>query len=299
MKSQPTRVFPLCPTALIVVITAISAGTSGCGASRMQSARMAAAPMAQMADAPAPLQRSVFDKDPHGQLSEDQIQSILAAPIELILPARVGVLPVITASDWRGPSPDFGRSAIGVTPLVNGLRKTTSFSLVTQMMPIPSGALGMEALRETASRYRLRYLILYREVIAPQTRLNGWAFGYATGLGALFLPGKSYSAQGYIEASMFDVKTGILLFTTRRSIMASHDDNEWHEADKLGALVNAAITKFAPDLSADVLTDLAQYKRATLAEAAQRATLQVSATATVHELAPPLDSALEVTNRAD
>ena len=81
--------------------------------------------------------------------------------------------------------------------------------------------------------------------------------------------------------------------------MASHDDNEWHEADKLGALVSAAITKFAPDLSADVLTDLAQYKRATEAEAAQRAMLHVPAAATVRELAPPLDSALKVTSRAD
>lgn len=278
MTSRPTCAPPCYSTAFINVATVVTAvifvsvGASACAASKMNSARMAATPMAQIAEPAAPLQRSEFDKDPHGQLTEDQIQRILAAPIELVLPARVGVLPVLSANDWRGPSPDFGRSATGVTPLVNGLRKTSSFSLVTQMMPIPSGALGMEALRETASRYRLRYLILYREVIAPHTRLNGWAFGYVTGLGALFLPGRSYVAQGYIEASMFDVKTGILLFTTRRSIMASHDDNEWHEADKLSTLVNAAIAKFAPDLSADVLTDLAQYKRATEAEAAQRVT---------------------------
>ncbi len=296
MKLVPIKTMPaVCAAALLLVA---SLGISGCGASRMRSARMANAPMLQLAESVAPLQRSVFDKDPHGQLTEDQIQSILAAPIELILPARVGVLPVLTASDWRGPSPDFGRSAIGVTPLVNGLRKTTSFSLVTQMMPIPSGALGMEALRETASRYRLRYLILYREVIAPKTRLNSWAFGYATGLGALFLPGRSYSAQGYIEASMFDVKTGILLFTTRRSIVASHDDNEWHEADKLGALVNAAITKFAPDLSADVLSDLTQYKRATEAEAAQRATMQGAAAAMFGVSVPFVASALTTASRA-
>ena len=256
---------------------------------------MAAAPAMAPAEAPQVLQRSVFDKDPHGRLTEAQIQEILASPIELILPARVGVLPVITASDWRGPSPDFGRSAIGVTPLVNALRKTTSFSLVTQMMPIPSGALGMEALRETASRYRLRYLILYREVIAPKTRLNGWAFGYATGVGALFLPGKSYSANGYIEASMFDVKTGILLFTTRRSIAASHDDTEWHESDKLADLVSRAIVKFAPDLGGDVLTDLAQYKRATEAEAAQRLALPAASAEARLPLAVPTPTALVAT----
>jgi hypothetical protein len=52
-------------------------------------------------------------------------------------------------------------------------------------MPIPSGALGMEALREVAARYRLRYVLLYREIIRPRTRLNGWAWTYPTLLGAL------------------------------------------------------------------------------------------------------------------
>jgi hypothetical protein len=257
--------------AVVLFSCLVTVAHSGCGASRMSSARMAPAAMVAAAQAvPAPLDHSVFDKNPYGQLSEEKIQQILAAPIELVLPARVGVLPVITASDWRGPSPDFGRSAAGVTPLVNSLRKTTLFNVVTQMMPIPSGALGMEALREAASRYRLRYLILYREVIAPKTRLNGWAFGYATGIGAMFLPGKSYSAAGYIEASMFDVKTGLLLFTSRRSITASRDDNEWHEQDKLAALVNTAIAKFSPELGSDVLSDLTQFQRATEAEAMQR-----------------------------
>ena len=48
------------------------------------------------------------------------------------------------------------------------------------MMPIPSGSLGMEALREAAARYRLRYVILYREVLAKKHHLNAWAWGYAT-----------------------------------------------------------------------------------------------------------------------
>src|SRR5205823_150833 len=159
----------------------------GCGGSmKMASRPMAAAPtLAQQ-----PLERSVFARDPGGQLSEDALQKILASPIELDLPSRVGVLPIITATDWRGPGPDYERVPAGVAPLVAQLRKDAAFSLVTEMMPIPSGALGMEALRECAARYRLRYVLLYREVLAKHQQLGPWAVGYATGVGALFLPGQ-------------------------------------------------------------------------------------------------------------
>jgi hypothetical protein len=88
-----------------------------------------------------------------GQLTEDALQQILAAPIELDLPARVGVVPVVTATDWRGPSPDYLRVPAGVAPFVRKrLRGSEPFTLVTEIMPIPSGALGMEALREQSRR---------------------------------------------------------------------------------------------------------------------------------------------------
>ena len=68
---------------------------AACGAGRM---KMASAPMAAGAappmPAPPPLERSLFARDPNGALSEDALQKILAAPIELELPARVGVLPI-------------------------------------------------------------------------------------------------------------------------------------------------------------------------------------------------------------
>src|SRR5687768_15437996 len=211
-----------------------------CGAKQ----KMASAPMAQMADRaptmapPPPLDRSVFSKDPRGQLTEEALQKILASPIELDLPSRVGILPIITATDWRGPSPDWDRVPPGVAPLVMRLRKDAAFSLVTEMMPIPSGSLGMEALREAAARYRLRYVILYREVIAKKHHLNHFAWGYATAIGALFLPGKQHEVYGYVEATMFDVKTGLLMFTTRRAITASKRENEWRTADKLAQLAS-------------------------------------------------------------
>jgi rhombotail lipoprotein len=238
---------------------------AGCAAHRpqMASARMDAPAAAQ--PTPPPLDHSLFDKNPNGQLSEEALQKILAAPIELALPARVGVLPIRTATDWRGPNPDDDVPA-GVAPFVARLRKDASFSLVTQTMVIPSGALGMEALREIAARYRLRYLLLYREVIAKKTSLNAWAWGYATAVGALFLPGQDHHVFGYIEASMFDVKTGLLMFTTRRSIIANDSTNAWHQEQKLTNLAATAIGTFAPELGNDVLADLRRFEAAAQAE---------------------------------
>ncbi|HEU0033699.1 MAG TPA: hypothetical protein VFQ53_23895 [Kofleriaceae bacterium] len=253
--------------ASVVVCLVISVVACGGGAPRMSSARMAEG--AQPPSAPPPLDRSLFARDPNGQLSEDALQKILAAPIELALPARVGVLPIATAKDWRGPSPD-DRVPAGVSAFVGTLRKNPAFTLVTQTMVIPSGALGMEALRETAARYRLRYLLLYREVIAKHEHMGVWAWGYATLVGALFLPGQQQEVYGYIEASMFDVKTGLLMFTTRRAITAAQRTNRWNTTAKLDQLLATATTKYAPALATDVLADLHQFAAAAVAENAQR-----------------------------
>ena len=234
---------------------------------------MASAPMtaaaAQPQPQPAPLDRSLFARTPGGQLTEEALQQILASPIELELPARVGVLPVLTATDWRGPGPDHAVPA-GVAPFVTKLRKDPAFTLVTQTMVIPSGALGMEALREIAARYRLRYVLLYREVLAKHRRLGPWAWGYITGVGALFLPGQKQEVYGYIEASMFDVKTGLLMFTTRRSIHATQTTNHWNKREKLDKLAANATAKFAPELAHDVQQDLRKFAAAAIAENTQK-----------------------------
>jgi hypothetical protein len=243
---------------------------AACGAKMTMASRPMAAgePPPAMKQAPPPLERSLFDKSPSGALTEESIQKILAAPIELDLPARVGLLPIMTATDWRGPGPDY-RVPSGVAPLIKSLREDKAFSLVTQTMVIPSGALGMEALREVAARYRLRYLLLYREVLAKGSRFNPWAWGYATIVGAFFLPGKHQEVYGYTEVSMFDVKTGTLMFTTRRAITAAQRSNQWHQDVKLDQLAANAVAKFAPELAYDVRADLRRYAKAIVAENAR------------------------------
>jgi hypothetical protein len=248
----------------IAVLACVLAGCAS--VPKTSSTPMAAAPATVDAPPPKPLDHSEFSSNPNGQLSEDQLQTILASPIELDLPSRVGVLPVITATDWRGPTPDYDRVPDGLDDLVKGLRKDASFSIVTEMMPIPSGALGMEALREAAARYRLRYIVLYREVVAKEHYANPWAWGYATLIGAFFLPGQHQIIYGYLEATMFDVKTGLLMFTTRRAIAASQTANEWHTEHKLDQLAAVTAKKYAPDLATDFLLDVRRFAAAAVAE---------------------------------
>jgi hypothetical protein len=251
------------------VVAAVALLATACAAGRPM--RLASAPMAasDVQPAPVPLDRSLFARDPGGQLTEEALQKILAAPIELDLPARVGVVPVLTATDWRGPNPDYLVPA-GVAPFVTRLRGSEPFTLVTEVMAIPSGALGMEALREIAARYQLRYVILYREVIAKQRRLNRVAWSYLTGLGALVMPGQRHEVYGFIEASLFDVKTGLLLFTTRRSVSGSRNSNVWYQDHKLDQLRAVLLAKFAPSLADDVKADLYRFADAALVENRRR-----------------------------
>ncbi len=263
----------VCPKLAPLALVALLWVAAGCGAKmKMASARMAEAPASAAAaqPMPPPLEKSVFARDPQGQLTEENLQKILAAPIELDLPARVGVIPVLTATDWRGPSPDY-RVPAGVAPFVRKLRGAEPFSLITEIMPIPSGALGMEALREIAARYRLRYVILYREVLAKKKKANRWAWGYATGVGALFLPGQRHEVYGYIEATMFDVKTGTLMFTTRRAVHGDKRSNVWYQDDKLAALTSKLVGTYAPDLASDLMSDLYRYAEAAQLENDRRA----------------------------
>lgn len=65
---------------------------------------------------------------------------------------------------------------------------------------------------------------------------------------------------------MFDVKTGLLMFTTRRSITASHTTSRWNRSIKLDKLAANATSKFAPELATDVLSDLSQFAAAAVAE---------------------------------
>ncbi len=201
------------------------------------------------AAAPIPLQESHFARTAQGTLSEANLQKILNQPLELELPGRVGVLPIVEAEDWRGPSPSYDRVTPGLSRFADKLPADDGFAHVTEMMPIPSGALGMEALREIAARYKLRYLMLYREHVNETQRANGVAAGYLSVVGAFVLPGATLEVDGYAEASLFDVKTGLLLFTVRERLGDERRSNVWQRERKLGDMREALATQAADELA--------------------------------------------------
>jgi hypothetical protein len=252
------RVAPL----VVAVVGAALAG-GGCGAPRYASARLVADPSQAAAQAAAqPLERSLFARDPQGSIGEDALQRLLAAPLELDLPARVGVLPVLEVSDWHGPAPDYQHVPAGLGAFVRALRGGDPFTMVTEMLPIPSGALGMEALRQAAARYALRYLVLYRERVTQRSTINALAGLYLTLVGALFVPGQSLEISGYLEASLFDVKTGLLLCTVRRAIVARQTANLWYNGAKLDDLQARAAARFSPELAGDLRGDILRFREA-------------------------------------
>ncbi len=227
----------------------------------------------QMATSPATVQtdsavltQSLFARDPAGQLTAAAIQTILRSPLELGLPARAGALPIIPAEDWHGPGPSYEMASAGLSKFADRLPSAELFTLVTEMMPIPSGALGMEALREIAARYKLRYIVLYRENVRRQVRNNAWTIGYATVIGSLFLPGSTLKVDGYVEASLFDIKTGLLLFTVRQRVAARQRSNVWHQGDKLETMQAKLALTIAGKLAHEVRKSLLSYARATAKE---------------------------------
>ena len=227
---------------------------AGCAAMQPRFSTRHVAQAATVRAAPEVLRESLFARHPAGKLSEAALQRILGAPMQFVLPARVGVLPVVRAFDWRGPGPNYGRPPAAARALAHALRQTQTFSFVTEMMPIPSGALGMEALREVAARYQLRYLLLYTETVDTEARLTPYAAAYATLIGALFIRGHRLHARGYLEATLFDAKTGVLLFTTRRGVEADRAASPFGHARKLRTLARGTAMAGAPELAKDVLT---------------------------------------------
>lgn len=213
-------------------------------------------PEAAAAAEPPPLERSLFARTAQGSLSEEDLQAVLDRPLELDLPGRVGVLPIIEAADWRGPSPSYEMVSPALSKFAKKLPSDDGFASVTEMMPIPSGALGMEALREVAARYKLRYLVLYREHVDASKRANGIAAGYASVVGTLFLPGSTLEVEGYAEASLFDVKTGLLLFTVRKRLETSKRSTVWQRERKLEEMREAIAIETAASLADETRTAL-------------------------------------------
>jgi hypothetical protein len=193
------------------------ASLAGCGGAPMPRAEA----MAAAAPAPAaPLTRSFFSKDGTGSIGEDDLQHVLASPIDLQFPARVGVVPLAEPFNGHGRASITTRS-IASRDLATSLMGTPHFTHVSDISTDLPNAGGIEGLRALAARYRMRYLLLYSERFEDATHLNGLAWLYPTIVGMFVLPAVTVQSQGLAQADLLDVRTGTVLFSVVEPISVS------------------------------------------------------------------------------
>lgn len=200
------------PTSLALLalsFTAVALST-GCGAA--SHSMMPASRAAAQAPAPVPLDRSLFSRDVTGTVGETDLQRILSSSVDVTFPVRVGVVTLDDA--FRAESrASVGEQGIIAGTLTRSIKGAPYFSHVTDVSTELPNPQGIEGLRTIAARYRLRYLLLCSAHSEDTTHLNNWAWLYPTGVGVLLAPGVSVGTQGMLQASLFDVKSGTVLFT--------------------------------------------------------------------------------------
>lgn len=187
--------------------------TTGCAAAR-HAAMPELAPLSLGAvQAPPQLVENHFARD-RMTVGEAELRQILAAPVFLEEHARIGVLPVRAAYAVDDGIPVEGAPAT----LTDALDQSGLFELASELSTEWPATTGTAGLRELAARYRTEYVLLYRHRFSDVTRPNGFAAGFVTLVGALFLPGTTVDSAGVLEATLFDVKTGTLLFTIHERV---------------------------------------------------------------------------------
>jgi rhombotail lipoprotein len=229
MKLLPTRTL-----ALFSLLTA-------CGGARMEGA----APTAPLSPPAANiLTTSVFAKDSSGALTEGDLQKVLSSPIDLELPARVGVVPLDEPFDPRGPV-SISMRTVAASDLASSLVGAPYFSQVSDISTDLPNVGGLEGLRVIAARYRVRYLLLLSTRFEDASHANGWAWLYPTVVGLFAAPGITVQSQGIAQADLLDVRTGTLLFTVVEPMSVS--SQEWlfgsgrpHREEQQAAAAKAA-----------------------------------------------------------
>jgi hypothetical protein len=191
-----------------------------------------------------------FIRDQAAGISEDHLREVLEGPVFLEDGARLGVVPVID-----GYVPDEEVPTISVpASLVGALEDSGLFesaSEVSTQWPIDRGLPG---LRELAARYRTEYLLLYRHRFVEETDHNGWAAGYATIVGALFFPGQQLQVDGVLEATLYDVKTGTILFTVNERIHDTQSASPTMQLRRERELTQKMLADAAPKLADRVVS---------------------------------------------
>ena len=234
-------------TMLAGIFTALLAGSlAGCGGSAPLRANMAPMDFSGV----EPVENSPFIRDRTGALTEADLIRMIETPVFLADETRLGIVPVAVAYEADDVIP-----LVAVPEVLAGALDDTGFFSVTSEVSTdwPSDR-SVAGLRELAARYRTRYLLLYRHRFVERTRANGWAATYAALITIPFMPGQTLETAGVMEATLFDVRTGSLLFTVYERVYAESDSNVWANDRKLTEMREQLVNEGA-DRLADKVVD--------------------------------------------
>ncbi|MCB9525196.1 MAG: hypothetical protein H6702_17725 [Myxococcales bacterium] len=217
------------PTLPSIALLLAAATLTACGAAHRPSApTMKPLALAQPAQ-PKVLEENHFQRDKVGTVSEGAIREILAAPVFLEAKARLGIVPVETGYELDKDVP-----LTEVTgQLAERLTDAGFFEVASEVTTDWPGTRSVAGLREIATRYRAEYLLLYRHRFVDWQNVNGWGVSWLAVLPILFAPHNTVEVSGVLEATLFDVKTGTLLFTVYERVGDERKQNIWHPARKL------------------------------------------------------------------
>lgn len=196
------------------------------------------------------MDHSPFVRDRTGGITEEDLVRILDMPTFLADETRLGIVPVTVAYQMDNEIP-----LIGVPEVLGEALEDTNFFEVTSEVSTdwPSDR-SIAGLREIAARYRTRYLLLYRHRFVERTGPNPWAATYATLVTIPFVPGRRLETAGVLEATLFDVRTGTILFTVYERVHNESYENVWANERKLRDMRAALLDEGAERLADKVVS---------------------------------------------
>jgi len=101
-------------------------------------------------------------------------------------------------------------------------------------------------------RYRTPYLLLYRVRFSDEEYANGWSVLLPTVIGYLLAPVRTVETHGVLEAALFDVRSGTVLFTVFEQVEEKADTGTIGAERRLRALKEQGISAAAVRLAAQV-----------------------------------------------
>jgi hypothetical protein len=200
--------------------------------------------------APPELAVDHFQRDRAGGVSEDGLRAVLDAPVRLDTTQRLGVLPV---TDSYRPERALPIAAVPAE-LTRSLEAAGLFQATSEISADWPADGDVPGLRELAARYRSGYLLIYRHRFVDADYLNAWGWLYPTVVGAIVAPSRTLETAGVLEATLFDVRTGTILFTVYERVRASSDETPWYPDRKLGAMKTRLLEQAAGKLAEQVVS---------------------------------------------